>query len=95
MDFNFSDLLAALNISSGLLAIYGAGAIILAVGFAIWLTDMIATWFDSHDDSDEEDEATLWLDDDEVICFACGWESDDEDAFIHAINTGHCPKCGE
>lgn len=98
---DYSDLVSGLNVGSAILAIMGAGALIIAVGFAGWLTDMIAGWFDSHDDSDEEDEqfvdvngAERWGED-VVECLSCGWYPEDEDSFLHAVHQGYCPKCGE
>lgn len=101
MNPDFSGLLAGLDVSSGVLAIVGAGALLLAVGFALWLTDMIATWFDSHDDGDDEDEdapgsrGLVFGVDHEAECSSCGWYTDDDDEAVTADCLGMCPKCGD
>ncbi|MGV8950490.1 MAG: hypothetical protein ACOH2M_05305 [Cypionkella sp.] len=49
---DLADILAGLNVSSGVAAIIGAGALVAAMLFASWLVDTVASFFD---DADEEE----------------------------------------
>lgn len=92
-------ILQGLNISTGVLAIIGAGALVGVVGFALWATDMVASFFEEPDDwsdcaqSDDQQAQDINVGD-EVECGSCATLLG-SDAAIAAITNGYCPKCGE
>ncbi|MCD9125858.1 hypothetical protein [Luteimonas fraxinea] len=93
---DYSNIFAGLSVAAGVLALIGAGVIIAAPGFARWLTDKVATFFDGAQVGDDEDDTT-----DEAHCNFCGGElvdfdSSDEDAGSpYAGADTFCPNCNE
>lgn len=92
-----ANIFAGLNVSPGVAAIFGVGVLVAAMGFAEWLTDKVAGWFDDRDSPDNED---IIHAPEEVVdgalyeCMHCEYQMGSDDA-LHALDEGHCPKCGE
>lgn len=93
---DYSEVFAGLSVAAGVAALIGAGAIILAPGFARWLTDKVASFFDGSQIGDEEDDAH-----DDDHCNFCGGElidvdcSDEDAGSPYAGVTTFCPNCQE
>lgn len=94
---DYSEVFAGLSAAAGVMALIGAGAIILAPGFARWLTNKVATFFDGAQVGDEDEDAH----DDEAHCNFCGGElvdvdsSDEEAGSPYAGVDTYCPNCEE
>lgn len=90
---DLSDIFAGVSVATAVAAIFGAGALVVAVGFASWLTDLVASFFDSGEA--EEAEEGYYAEGWEEDCQHCGYTMDQDDAIYAHNTTGVCPKCGE
>jgi hypothetical protein len=88
---DFSGLFSGLSVTPGVAAVMGAGALVVAVGFAAWLTDQVASFFDSGDDEEFHEGYGHWCYD--AHCSDCGYESDQDDSG-HLDHSDSCPLCG-
>ena len=52
---DYGDILATLNSMPAVIAIIAAGILVAAIYFAGWLTNLVASFFDDEEVSDEED----------------------------------------
>ncbi len=85
---DYSQLFAGVNVSPAIAAIIAAGILLVAVGFASWLTDVVASFFDNPDADEEEWEGGDWY------CEDCGYVHEGDEG-IHWGQRGQCCKCGE
>lgn len=91
---DFSVIFAGLSIVGAVAAIIGAGVILASPDFTRWLTNKVATFFDGDTSDDTVRSADEVDSDHEYECFSCGYTMDSDSA-IYALDSGHCPKCGD
>lgn len=93
------NILLGLNVASAVAAIIGAGVLLAAAGFALWVTDVLVTFFDAPDDwSDDSPDDAIYAQDVasgcELECASCG-SLIGSDLAVAALADGSCPSCGD